>query len=668
VGGSGITAERSDTPGNTGPGTPVRAEGDDRTPDRRWAHPWRAGLLAAGSYLIVSVGLWWHVWASDPRSTTVCGCGDSSFTLWFVEFAAHALRTGSSPLVTTLLWYPHGINVLDQASQLGLGLPLAPLTWVGGAVLSMNVALTLAPAASALTVYVLLDRWGVWRPAAFVGGLVYGFSPLVVMNLAEAHLVVGFVAAPPLIVLCLDQLLLRDPRRPVLVGVALGMLAAFQFFVSSEVLLITALACALGVAAVLLHGSLVRTGDRPTTAWTGLTAGGATAAVLLGYPVWFALAGPSHVSGAIYPGGGVASSGAAIRGFLLPTPVMVPFTRYLERIGGYQGPHLSTGYFGIGLVGVLLGGLLAFRRDRRLWLSAGIGTWSAVLALGSSPSGWRPWDVVDHLPLLQNVVPVRMLLITWLCAGIALAVVADHVRRVLPLAWGRCRTARVLSDAVTVALLSVAVVPIAAYLSQTAPLTTRPVVLPLWFQRVAPRLPQHQVLLVVPVPFSAIQSALTWQSQNHLSFAMAGGDGPGSQPGGGGGHPEAQQLLAGVSGAFDPPPVTPAGIASVRVALADWRVTEVVEPDQLELPGYDQPFAPVAAAALVTAALGRAPRHQARAWVWSVSADQPAPVSVTAASFARCTASSGGAALGIAAASACVLGGTGGTEQTRLLP
>ena len=94
---------------------------------RQWAHRWRATAVAASVYLALAVGLWWHVWTAAPRTTTVCGCGDASFTLWFVEFAAHALRTGSSPFVTTLLWHPHGVNVLDDASQLGLGLPLAPL-------------------------------------------------------------------------------------------------------------------------------------------------------------------------------------------------------------------------------------------------------------------------------------------------------------------------------------------------------------------------------------------------------------------------------------------------------------------------------------------------------------------------------------------------------------
>ncbi len=638
---------------NGGPediGGPVGAH---RRAGSRWDRPWWAAALAATGYLALAFGLWWHVWTADPRRTTVCGCGDSSFTLWFVEFAAHALRAGANPFVTTLLWYPHGVNVLDDASQLAIGLPLAPLTWVGGSVLSMNVALTVAPAASAFAVYVLCDRWRLWRPAAFAGGLVYGFSPLVVMNLAEAHLVVGFVAAPPLIILCLDELLVRHTRRPVLVGTVLGLLVAFQFFVSSEVLLITVAACALGLGALVVHGAASRaaSGDRTAPDVRGPAAAAVTSAVLLAYPVWYALVGPAHVSGPIYPGGGVAVSGATALGFVWPTPPSPAFAAYLGRIGGYQGATLSTGYVGIGMVVVLAIGLVAFRRDRRLWLSIGTGTVFAVLALGSSPSGWRPWDLVAHLPVAENVIPVRLLLVTWLCVGIGLALVADHLRSALPGLWGRCRTAGVLTDAVTLAVVAVAVVPPAAYLARTVPLTTQPVVVPEWFRTVAPRLSAHQVLLVVPAPFSALQSALTWQSQSHLVFAMAGGDGPGSEPAGVGGHPLAQRLLAGVSGTFGAPPVTPAGILAVRRAIGAWGVTEVVQPDQPGLPAYDRPFAPRAAVALLTAALGTAPHLESRSWVWRVSARPPPPVLLSTARFTGCTGGSGPSS----AVAACVM-------------
>ena len=160
----------------------------------------RARLVAGGLYLGLSLALWWNVWTSSPTTTTICGCGDSAFTLWFQTFAAHALAHGSNPFFTTLLWHPHGVNVLDDASQLGLGIPMAPVTWLVGAVASMNLALVASTFLSAGAMYLLLEHWELWRPGAFVGGLLYGFSPMLLTNLAEARLIVTMLVLPPLIV------------------------------------------------------------------------------------------------------------------------------------------------------------------------------------------------------------------------------------------------------------------------------------------------------------------------------------------------------------------------------------------------------------------------------------------------------------------------------------
>ena len=619
----------------------------------RVPRPWLTRFAAIAGYLTLSIGMWWNVWTADPGRTTICGCGDSSFSLWFFEFAAHAVRSGHSPFFTQLLWHPHGINVLDDASQLSLGLLLAPVTWAGGSVLAMNVALTLAPVASAFACYALLDQWDVWRPAAFVGGLVYGFSPLVVVNLAEAHLVVGFAVVPPLIVLCLDKLLFRAPRHPIIVGISLGFLVGFQFFVSSEILLVTGMACAAGIGFMLAYAAVCRHQIREqwVRAKGGLEAGLVTSVALLAYPVWFALAGPGHVSGPIYPNGGVAFSGASLHGFIWPSPKSDAFTRYMGRIGGYQGPTISTQFVGVGILSVVMVGLLVWRHDLRLWLFAAVGVVFTTLSLGSSALGWRPWDLLVHIPMVQNVIPVRLLLVTYLCVGIMLATIANHVRLSLTSTGGACRQLSRLSDAVAVAVLSMAALPVAAYLSQTLPLTSQRVVIPAWFSRESPKLDTHQVVLAIPVPFSAIQSSLTWQSESHLSFAMAGGDGPGSTPSGVGRHPLAQRLLAGVSGSFSSVPVTPEGIVAVRTAIIDWGVTQIVLPDQPELPAYDQPFNPVAAAALITAALGRAPALRTRAWVWKVAVDPTPPVVVSTSAFGQCTAASN-----IVVAAGCILG------------
>ena len=62
------------------------------------------------------------------------------------------------------------------------------MTWIWGPVASLNVASTITPALTAFTAFVVIRRWVSWTPAAFVGGLLYGFSPFILSSLEFAHL------------------------------------------------------------------------------------------------------------------------------------------------------------------------------------------------------------------------------------------------------------------------------------------------------------------------------------------------------------------------------------------------------------------------------------------------------------------------------------------------
>ena len=136
------------------------------------------------------------------------------------------------------------------------------MTWLFGPIATLNVALTLSPFLSALAMYVLLRRWVSWAPAAFVGGLLYGFSPFVIVSLTDAHLMLGMAAVPPLIVLCLDELFVRQRWRPWVTGLAIGVLALVQLSVGTEVLVIAVIAAAVGTVLVVA-GCSPRRARRP---------------------------------------------------------------------------------------------------------------------------------------------------------------------------------------------------------------------------------------------------------------------------------------------------------------------------------------------------------------------------------------------------------------------
>jgi hypothetical protein len=614
----------------------------------------RALLLATATYLLLSVVVWWNVWSTHPTSVTTCGCGDSSLFTWFLEWPAYALAHGLNPLYSTAMFHPGGTNLLSNTSELGFGIVLTPVTWIFGPIATLNVANTLSPVLTACAMYLLLRRWVSWSPAAFVGGLLYGFSPLVLVSLTDSHLMLATLLVPPLIVGCLDELFIRQRRNPVFVGAILGLLAGVQFFIGTEVLAIMAITGVIGVALLLLyarrHPAELR--QRRRHAVEGLAAGGGMAIAVLAYPLWFALAGPAHLSGAIWTQGFFGLGGTTAKDYLLPLTPSTTFQTFTHNVGGYQGLTFSGQYFGIGLVVVLVAGVLIWRHDRRLWLFGAIGVVTVALSLGRENHFWVPWRVMAHIPLIQNIIPGRFVVMTYLVAAIVLALIVDHTYDAV---WVTVRGSshggdpaptpprfrpgrpRLAARAAGVVVSAIALVPVAAYLGSQVPFTTESVVLPRWFTQVAPRLSTRQVLLVYPLPFAILQSSLTWQAVDRMQFSMAGGSGPGGTLSRAGSERPGQAVLANSSLSFVPrSTVTPAAINAVRHALDGWGVTMVVIPDQAGLPKYetigDVPFA----VGLLTAATGERPIRQADAWVWPGVNHAGPPATLSTKAFNSC--------------------------------
>jgi hypothetical protein len=648
--------------GETPPEGDVRAVGDQPvgpagTSSRGPVLGWRSLLAGGFGYVTLSVALWWNVWSSHPTSVTTCGCGDTSLFTWFLEWPAYALSHGLNPLYSTYLFHPGGVNLLSNTAEVGLGIALAPVTWLFGPIATLNVALTLSPALSAFTMYVLLRRWVSWAPAAFVGGFLYGFSPFVVISLTDAHLMLGMAAMPPLFVLGLDELLRRQRWRWWVTGLVIGVVALVQFLVGTEVFVIMLIAAALGTALVVLAGvfrwdvlvARARYGLR------GALAAAVSSAVLLAYPAWFALAGPAHLSGAVWGSGAKLSYGGNnLRLFVHQMAPSADATALTHRYGGYQAPTLSGQYLGIGLLAVLVVGLLLWHRDLKLWLFAAVGTASAFLSLGLGFHGWTLWRLVVDFPLMGNVIPSRFGVVVYLCAAVMLGLVVDHAFRTVA-GHGPIRPGRVaLAWCTGLVVAAVALVPIATYFADGLPLTVQPVQPPEWFRTVAPGLAPGQVLLVFPFAFR--QSNMTWQAVDRMSYAMVGGGGPDSVLSRAGIERAGQSYLSNVSVAGGPQPIVAGEVAAVRTALDGWGVTGVVLPDPAFLPAYEQVFLVRTIVVLVTAATGQAPVYRDHAWVWTGVHHAPPAADPTGAQLAACTAGPSGGPVGsVQASAACIL-------------
>ncbi len=483
-------------------------------------------LLVGGAYLVLSLIIWWDVWTGHPTSTSTCGCGDASSSIWFTSWPAHAIPNGLNPLFSTTVGYPTGINLIFAA----FGVVLTPVTWLIGPVAALNVGLTLSPVLSALAMFALARRWVSWSPAAFVAGAFYGFSPFVLSNLSVAHVDFSMIAIPPLVVICLDELLIRQRRNPIATGIALGLLITVQFFVGLEVLILMTIEAAIGI--LLLVAYVARQNpatlrEHARSASKGIVASVGTAVVLLAYPMWFGLAGPAHFSGSIHPGLKLTGFGASVQNFLFP---VLTGDQWQHIVGGYQGPVLSSMlfsvYIGAGAFAVSIVGVIIWRGDRRLWFF-GVLAFVSLVAVTSS----GPW--LASFPLLRNIVPQHFVVFAYLSLAMMIGVILEHTRTAVNKRWERSssRTADEASHSATRIpqhgwsgalaaglVAAFAIVQPAAYLARTIPMTVEPIILPNWFRTVAPTVPGHPVVLALPAPFTATKASLTWKDKDGQTF------------------------------------------------------------------------------------------------------------------------------------------------------
>ncbi len=397
---------------------------------------WTVALPVA-AYAVLGLAAYFPAWPGDPSRIPQCACADAGMNTWFLATAAHAVAHGHNLFYTTALNYPHGVNLTYNTQMPLLGLVATPLTLAAGPLSSLNLWMYLALPLSATSMFLVLRRWTSWLPAAFTGGLLYGFSPYMVGQ-STAHLNLTFVPIPPLILWTVVELFVRRTGNPRRLGLLLGLLAAGQFLISSEVLVTTALVVAVGLAALAV--------SRPSHVLPSLrfAAGGVMAALVvvvgvLAFPAWMYFAGPGHVTASAGPGGGFL-----LRSDLLSPFVPTSFERFAPAAVAAYGDGLTAfrdysengAYLGIPVVLLLV--YLAARTWGNRWIrfATAMAGFTFVLSLGSplnvgghSTGLPLPAALLEHLPLVEQLLPSRIALFTVVFAGIIAALGIDELHR-----------------------------------------------------------------------------------------------------------------------------------------------------------------------------------------------------------------------------------------------
>ncbi len=634
--------------GPTGPTDTADPAGESAPAGPRRRHrALRAIAFHAGAivlFAIPAVVLWWHVWTTHPSATLTCPCGDPAQQVWFTAWPAYALAHGHNLVFSHWVNVPNGANLLSNTSGTLVGALLAPVTWTAGPVTATNVALTLAPALSAWGCFVALRPLITWKAAAFPAALVYGYSAALVTSLMFGHVSVTVLVIPPILFTLLHEILVRQEHSAVRDGVCLAALLVLQFFISPEVLVISALLGVIGIVPVLVVGwRQLRV--RSWHALPALTLGVGVAAVVLAFPVWFGLAGPQAVTGVLFA---IAPlSGVPLSGVFSPGRDAAMANGYV-RLGGYLG---RTGpppdFIGVGAATAAVAAFVLAWRRLLTWLVVFLGIATLWLSLGPYQFGesawlshlWLPWHDLYNLPVLKEILPDQITPFISLFLAFLLALGLDALFTLPDRGWfDRHRGA--------VTLAATAVVGVAAllplFLTFDMPFTVSAVRLPQYFKTVTPTLPAHTVLLTIPFAVSGEAQPMLWQAVDGFDFRLAGGalktpnasGGPVQQ----GAPGSARSILTNLTlaGAILPTG-TATELLTVRQALEQWHVQRVV------IAGNS--FDPIYASGFFTEALGVAPVFEDRAWVWTLRPGWTSVRPAYGATLEACRAAAGAPAV-----------------------
>src|SRR5437764_528332 len=183
---------------------PIPASGSlSRTPTRRRAAASLTTGLALLVYGVITLALFPTV-VAHLANAFAGDLGDPPSQAWILAWDVHALRTNPAHLYDANIFYPFHDVLAYQDTLLGL-LPLAApvLLLTGKAVLAYNVMFLLSFALCAWGAYLLAHLLVGDTRAAFLAGLVYGFSPYRMVHLYHLNLLSGMWI--PFALLCWER-------------------------------------------------------------------------------------------------------------------------------------------------------------------------------------------------------------------------------------------------------------------------------------------------------------------------------------------------------------------------------------------------------------------------------------------------------------------------------
>ncbi len=494
-------------------------------------------LLAIVLFLALAISSYWPSWPGDPNTLPSCPCGDTVQQSWFLYWVPWALLHGHNPLFTSWINWPVGANLAQNTEMPLLGLLAAPLSLTVGPVASFNLFMWLACPLSALSMAWVVRRWTTSNSASLVTGLIYGFSQYVVGQ-GLGHLNLAFVPLPPLIVAAFFEVLVRQLEKRRRWGIWLGVLIVAQYLISSEILATTGLFVLIGGAFLAIARRQQLSRDWVHRALEGLIPAAVIAIVVLGYPVYFLVSGPEHLTVPVQ--GAINNYRADLLAPFLPTSdALLAPSRFRAIADQFTaGTRAENGsYLGIPLCLAALVVLIRYRRDVWIGVAGSLAAIAFVLSLGPRLVIDRhlsavplPFALFTHLPVLNNILASRFSLYvtfftsTLIGLGIARSLTQATAAAIASPLGGHVAIPGFFARRFGDIAVAIAAITIVATLLPRWPIPTYGTAIPPFFSSAqVSRIPVDSQVLTYPFAVSPYDHAMLWQTKASMRFKLIGG-------------------------------------------------------------------------------------------------------------------------------------------------
>ncbi|MGU3471607.1 hypothetical protein ACLBWT_10705 [Paenibacillus sp. D51F] len=197
-------------------------------------------LKSTKNYLSISVYalsslLYFGKVALNPMSMHVGTAGDAEQFMWYLGWFWEALLSGDNPFISEKMNYPSGINLTANTSLMAEGFIFGWLGYIFNMIFVYNFIVFVNIIVSCLMVELTLKELGIRRWLAILMAILSSFIPYTTAHML-GHLNLTTTMSVFIIFYLMVKIFKNNIKRNRLTGIALGVILAFQFYTSLEIL------------------------------------------------------------------------------------------------------------------------------------------------------------------------------------------------------------------------------------------------------------------------------------------------------------------------------------------------------------------------------------------------------------------------------------------------